>query len=103
MEGERGRARAAPSASIFGCEHDGEDTNGLARVFAALRHGAVVIVDLPENAFAVVLECAKIPLAVRIIIRGERVECLHLLADCGLLGQRKSIATDWWKKACLQR
>ena len=85
------RSRTATMSSVFGCKHDGEDADGLARVarvFAAPCQGAVVVVDLPENALAVVLERPEIPLPVWVVVRGESVKRLDLLADGGLIGGR---------------
>ena len=39
------------------------------RVFAAFAQRGVVIVDLPENALAVVLEGSEVALPVRIVVR----------------------------------
>src|SRR4051812_31475027 len=88
------RARVAPARSVFGCEHDREHAHRLlrvARVFAALRHGAVVVVDFPENLLAVGFERAKVALAIRVIVRRKSAERLHLLADSGLIGQRQDL------------
>src|ERR1700740_2397277 len=76
------RSKAAPrSWSVFGCQHDGEDAGGLlwvAGVFAAALHVGSVIVDLPENLFALVGERAEMPLAVSVVVGREGVEGLHL-------------------------
>ena len=61
----RGDARR----SVFRRQHDRQNPDGLLRigkVFAALGHHGVVIVDLPENAVAVMLEGSEVALAVRI-------------------------------------
>ena len=48
----------------------------------------VVVVDLPENALAVVLEGSEVALAVRIVVGCERVEGLDLLTDRRLIFRR---------------
>ena len=74
-EGRRGVAAPAvparPEASIFRSEHDGENANRLvriARVLAAHAERSVVVVDLPEDALAVVFKCAEIALPVRVVV-----------------------------------
>jgi hypothetical protein len=65
--------------------------HGLARVawvFAALRHGGVVIVDLPENALALVFKRSEVAFFVRVVVRGENIEGFDFLADGRLIFRR---------------
>jgi hypothetical protein len=58
---------------IFRGQHDGQTLHGLARVarvFAALDHGGVVIVNFPEDALAVIFKRSKVAFPMRIIVRG---------------------------------
>ena len=65
--------------SVFLGKHDGEDTGrdvGVARIGRACLHCPVVIVNLPENERAVDLHRPEIVLAMRVIVRRERIERL---------------------------
>ncbi|MGA7340901.1 MAG: hypothetical protein WBE72_01610 [Terracidiphilus sp.] len=70
--------------SVFGRKHDPQYADGLlrvGRVFAATVQRAAVIVDLPEDALAVMLEGSEIALSVRVVVRREHIEVFNLLAD----------------------
>src|SRR5579872_1859231 len=82
-------ARTAPGWSIFGRQHNREDAQrfvGIARVFAAhvmpgADAGPVVVVDLPKDASAVVLEAAEVVFAVWVVVRREAVERRNLFGN----------------------
>ena len=75
-----------PPRSILFSQHDRENARGLCRVggvFRAELTSRVVIVDLPENALAVVVEAPEIMLTVGVVVVGEAVESANLIKDRG--------------------
>jgi hypothetical protein len=91
-----GAAGAGGNASVFRRKHDSQNALGLfmvARIFAAARHCFVVVVDLPENANAAIFKRSEVVFPVWVVIRGERIESLYLLADFALVYARQGLDT----------
>lgn len=70
--------------SVFLGKQDGKDSRrlgGVGGVFGAVFASPVVIVDLPENALALVFDAPEIMLPVRVVVLGEGVERANFCKD----------------------
>ena len=87
-------SRAQRRRSILLGKEDGQHAIGLRRIDRIGRVElvvAVVQVDLPEDRSAVMIEAAEVMLAVRIVVRVERLEGTHALGNRGLHVARQSM------------
>lgn len=71
------RISMAPPGSVFRSQHDGQHSGRprrVARIFAFVLHLSIVVVDLPEDPLASVLERSEVAFPVWIVVRPELVE-----------------------------
>jgi hypothetical protein len=87
-------SRAQRRPSILLGKEDGQDAIGLRRIGRIGRVELVVAigqVDLPEDGSAVMIETAEVVLAVRIVVRVERLEGTDAFGNRGLHVRRQSM------------
>ena len=96
------------SVSIFVCEHDRKRAFGFSGIARVLRAeiwiiGRVVI-DFPEQLFAVEYERSEVVLAVRIVVVGEDIECDHCGdRTCRELGSGATGGGRWGSRGTRRR